>query len=306
VPPGTKERFVSASCALAAVLLAADLALRAFRPLSPAAEGIGIGAAAVLAAAAAAASRLSRRARPPAPDPEGEKGPPTAAGGMNATVPMIFHEIKNYASALKGNTELLRRKLPAGTAEENLDRLERATQRIAGLAREVLDISMLGTPAERREVDLDGLVRDCSAAYFQGLPMGFRFVRDRARLRISGDPAKLEQVFLNLFKNSLEAGATLLQASLIGQQGRVTVILEDDGIGCTPEQVGRMFDAYHSFKRGHGGTGLGLFLVKAIVEGHAGTISAVSKNQKEPGARGMLFILNFPSIPDPGPGGPTP
>jgi signal transduction histidine kinase len=176
--------------------------------------------------------------------------------------------------------------------------LDRATQRIARLAREVLDVSLIGKPGERQEVDLDGLIRDCCKAYFNGLAMGFRFARDRAEIRILGDEGKLEQVFLNLFKNSLEAGATLVQVNLIVQQEKITVLLEDDGVGCTTEQVGRMFEAYHSCKRGHGGTGLGLFLVKAIVEGHGGTIAAVSKNEKETGGRGMLFVLNFPRIPE--------
>jgi signal transduction histidine kinase len=282
------------------LLLCAALLVRGSPGHTHKAEPYLLGLAAALACASAALSFRSWRgnARKEAPEHPGKPESDPSPGNLEASVPFIFHEIKNYASTLRGNTELLRRNLPAGHAGENLDRLERATQRIARLAREVLDVSLIGKPGERQELDLDGLVRECSNSYFQGLAMGFRFIRDRAELRILGDEAKLEQVFLNLFKNSLEAGATLVQVNLIVQQERITVLLEDDGVGCTTEQVGRMFEAYHSCKRGHGGTGLGLFLVKAIVEGHGGTISAVSKNEKEAGGRGMLFVLNFPRIPD--------
>jgi signal transduction histidine kinase len=302
------DRILTATCLLTALILGATLLLRGPARLSRRAESILVGSAAGLALAAAAVSYRSRRrdAGTEGQAPPGGPAPEPGSSDLDSSYPIIFHEIKNYASTLKGNTDLLRKNLPAGQAGENLDRLERATQRIARLAREVLDVSLIGKPGERHEVDLDGLVRDCSNAYFDGLAMGFKFMRDRAELRILGDEGKLEQVFLNLFKNSLEAGATLVQVNLIAQRERITVILEDDGVGCTTEQVGRMFDAYHSFKRGHGGTGLGLFLVKAIVEGHGGTISAVSKNEKEAGARGMLFVLNFPRIRDIRPDGLLP
>jgi signal transduction histidine kinase len=219
------------------------------------------------------------------------------ASRIEQSYPIIFHEIRNYASTLKGNTILLRKNLgEEGGSQPSLERLERATERIEKLSKDVLEFSLLGRPGESLEVDLQGLIKSCAERYFSGLGITFSFTSDRAALPIKGEESKLEQVFLNLFKNSLEAGASLISISIFAQPGKIGVLLEDNGKGCTSPEVEKMFDAYHSFKRSQGGSGLGLFLVKAIVEGHGGTIAGISKNEKLEGANGMIFVLHFPSL----------
>lgn len=217
-------------------------------------------------------------------------------GRMDTAIPLIFHEIKNYASTLKGNTLLLRRDFPDG-AKPSLERLEQASERISGLAKEVLDLSLLGKPSEPKPIDLVELVKQCASRYFDERGVAFAFNSDRGVRPVMGEAVKLEQVFLNLFKNSLEAEASRITISLHAQQARTGVMIEDDGKGCTSAEVEKMFEAYHSVKRSKGGSGLGLFLVKAIVEGHGGTITGFSKNHKVRGENGMMFILNFPAIP---------
>jgi signal transduction histidine kinase len=214
--------------------------------------------------------------------------------GMEQSLPVIFHEIRNYASTLKGNTLLLRKGLADGKAEESLQRLERATEQIQRLSHEVLDLSLLGRPVKTSRVCLQDLIRKCAESYFTGLGITFSISVDPSAPAVTGDEGKLEQVFLNLFRNSLEAGATRIKVSVLAQRQKTAVLVEDDGKGCDSTEVEKMFDAYQSFRRSKGGSGLGLFLVKAIVEGHGGTIGGVSKNEKAGDSRGMIFVLHFP------------
>lgn len=233
----------------------------------------------------------------PKPGPAIPAAEPQSGQGdmrMDPALPLIFHEIKNYAYTMKGNTHLLRAQMPDGDAHLSIERLERATERIEKLSREVMDMSLVGQPSQAGRVELGSLIRNSAEAYFQGLGLTFAFQSDRDSFPVSGDARKLEQVFLNLFKNALEAGARKIEVSLLAHPGKVGVLLEDDGKGCTPEQIEKMFDAYQSFRRGKGGSGLGLFLVKAIIEGHGGSISGISKNLKAGGGNGMVFVLQFP------------
>ena len=220
------------------------------------------------------------------------------AYAIDPTLPLIFHEIKNYAITMKGNTTLLRSHMAGGVAHPSLERLERATERIEKLSREVMDVSLMGRPSESHPVDMVALVKSTAEGYFQGFDLSFSIKADKAVFHVHGEARKLEQVFLNLFKNAIEAGAKRIGITLLAQPGKVGLLIEDDGKGCTPEQIEKMFDAYQSFKRSQGGSGLGLFLVKAIVEGHQGTISGFSKNQKAQSGNGMVFVLQFPLVPE--------
>lgn len=216
------------------------------------------------------------------------------AGKIDPALPMIFHEIMNYASTMKGSTILLRRDMGKSDSKASLERLERATEQIQRIARGVLDVSMMGRPEEMKHVQLEALIKSCAESYFSNLGLTFSFTSDRVALPLKGDPRKLEQVFLNLFKNSMEAGATRISVALLAQKERIGVLIEDDGKGCSSEDIERMFEAYYSLRSAQGGSGLGMFLVKAIVEGHGGTIAGFSKTGKGEGAKGMMFVIQFP------------
>jgi hypothetical protein len=94
----------------------------------------------------------------PPPDGGGD-GDRKSRSGVEQSLPVIFHEIRNYASTLKGNTLLLRRGLAQGDAEESLQRLERATEQIQRLSHEVLDLSLLGRPGTASRVCLQEQIR---------------------------------------------------------------------------------------------------------------------------------------------------
>jgi len=129
--------------------------------------------------------------------------------------------------------------------------------------------------------------------------------------RISADRDAMLQVFLNIALNALEAmpGGGLLRFTIAdanaSSDGRVRVSISDTGGGIEPENMGRIFDLFFSTREG--GTGIGLFTSRKIVEEHGGTIAVES----EPGA-GTVVMVALPrrdaqtrEAGEPGPQGET-
>jgi len=104
------------------------------------------------------------------------------------------------------------------------------------------------------------------------------------------DPDQMQQVFINLINNSLDAmpgGGTLLISTRRETNGNI-VVLADTGEGIGREQIEMIFDPLFTTKPGRG-TGLGLTVVKQIVEGHGGTIEVTSKF-----GEGTAFQIKLP------------
>jgi signal transduction histidine kinase len=113
--------------------------------------------------------------------------------------------------------------------------------------------------------------------------------------RISGDPDRLQQVFINLIDNAVDAmsGGGVLRVSTRVEGGEVVIDFADSG-GGMPEAVrDRIFDVLYTTK-GAAGTGLGLVVVNQIMQEHQGTIEVES----DPG-KGSRFRLRFPAVAEP-------
>jgi hypothetical protein len=101
---------------------------------------------------------------------------------------------------------------------------------------------------------------------------------------VAADSAKFQQIIWNLLKNAIKftpAGGRIVIASENEAPAGLTIEVRDNGIGITPEALGRVFNAFEqgdqSFKHRHGGLGLGLAISKAIADGHGGTLVAASE-----------------------------
>ena len=105
------------------------------------------------------------------------------------------------------------------------------------------------------------------------------------------NPTEMEQVFINLLNNAIDAsnrgGRVRLRAE--ASESTVNISVQDQGCGMSTEEVQRMFDPFFSLKRAKGGTGLGLSVTHAIVLAHHGTISVVSQP-----ARGTTVKVELP------------
>ena len=116
-----------------------------------------------------------------------------------------------------------------------------------------------------------------------------------------GDGIQLEQVFLNLIMNAIEAMAgvttdrrTLQIRSEAGESDgkpAVSVIIRDTGVGLSPTDAGRLFEAFHTTKPD--GMGMGLWISRSIVEGHGGRLTAQSND-----GAGATFQVVLPAEGD--------
>jgi two-component system sensor histidine kinase PilS (NtrC family) len=189
----------------------------------------------------------------------------------------IAHEIRNPLAAMRGSVEILRSHLNPGVAHGRLlDILVRESDR---LNKFVEDFLLFARPAQclRKPLDLVPLLRD-SVTLLKNSPE----VREKHRvdLRLAaeripavGDADKLRQVFWNLAQNGLRAmpaGGTLTIAARETGDGGSEIDFEDAGTGMTEEEKSRLFQPFHSGFAG--GAGLGLSIIRQIMEDHRGSI----------------------------------
>ena len=125
-----------------------------------------------------------------------------------------------------------------------------------------------------------------------GLEVRTRF--DSSAPSITGNPGKLQQVFLNLFINARDAmtsGGVLEVMTSHEDEDSVQIDVIDTGHGIDPEHINRIYDPFFTTKGSHKGTGLGLSVTYGIIQEHGGAIKVFSR----PGG-GTRFRLEFPSV----------
>ncbi|HEY3121080.1 MAG TPA: hybrid sensor histidine kinase/response regulator, partial [Vicinamibacteria bacterium] len=113
---------------------------------------------------------------------------------------------------------------------------------------------------------------------------------------VSGDPNRLQQVFWNLLSNAIRFSprGSRVQVSLVGTGAHVETRIADDGAGIAPEFLPHVFERFRqadaSSTRKHSGLGLGLAIVRHIVELHGGVVEAFSEGE----GRGSAFVVKLP------------
>ena len=183
----------------------------------------------------------------------------------------VSHEFKTPISTLRGTVELLRDddEMPAdqrakflANATKELDRLERLVTGLLRLAR----AEEGGT---REEVDLDALLQSISERYPE-------LHHTPGAGRVTGNREQLGIVVENLVANATRHGKTVLLTGIATSE-RSGFEVQDDGPGISPANEARVFDRFFTTERADGGTGLGLALVRAIVQRHGGAIQLESR-----------------------------
>ena len=108
---------------------------------------------------------------------------------------------------------------------------------------------------------------------------------------ITGDRKQIQEVFFNLIRNAAQAIHEKGKISISGrrEEDKVWIIIEDNGRGIPSDKVGQIFNPFYTTKSPGKGTGLGLFIVKQVVERNKGRISVRSKEKL-----GTTFTLEFP------------
>ena len=214
----------------------------------------------------------------------------------------LSHELRSPLNAMLGWIELLRVHLkdPAKQAHaiDIIERNARAEVRIVG---DLLDLARLVTHRlhiERRPLSMRDIVQSAvdsveEAAAARAIAM---HVDAPVNVCATGDGARLQQAIAHLLHNALkftEPGGTV-RVSLRGGDAHAIIEVSDTGIGMTNDTLRVAFDRFRQAERGltrrYGGLGVGLTLVRAIVELHGGTVEAASDG---PG-KGSTFTVRLP------------
>jgi two-component system, NtrC family, sensor kinase len=227
-----------------------------------------------------------------------------AAAGQTAA--HFAHEVGTPLNLISGHVQLLRSDLVRDPrdAEARIKTISAQIERIERIVRRMLDKTRFET--ELSPLDLNVVLRklcDAMAPTFEkhNIRLGKDFA-DKLPL-MAGSSDRLQQLFLNLINNSLDAmsegGEIKIRTVLEGRPGkaqRIVVDFVDSGSGMTPEVMSHIFDPLYTTKdRGHG-TGLGLVIVKQVVSELGGKVTV----QSELG-EGTRFRISFPAIPNDAP-----
>jgi len=195
----------------------------------------------------------------------------------------VSHDLKNPLSSVRVSTQMLCRRSADREVREVASRIDRATARMGRLVADLLDAAKIesgGLKAERRPEPVSAL--------FDSALEGSRPLADEKSIRILVelppslvvlcDPHLILRVLSNLLGNAIKfctAGGSIdLSAREAG--GNVLFSVKDSGPGIAPDQLSHVFDRYWQEKGDRRGTGLGLYIVKGIVEAHGGNVSIES------------------------------
>ncbi len=217
----------------------------------------------------------------------------------------LAHELRNPLAPIGNSLQILKMpRVDAATLQQTRDMMERQVQHLVRLVDDLLDVSrvMRGKIELRREpVELATVIaRAVETAQplieVQGHRLGISVSNES--LLLDADPVRLAQVVGNLLTNAAKYteanGRIWLTAERVG--GEAVLKVRDSGIGIAPDMLPHIFELFvqadHTSTKAQGGLGIGLTLVKNLVEMHGGTVEALSAGLGE----GCEFVVRLPLL----------
>lgn len=195
------------------------------------------------------------------------------------------HELRTPLTSIQGFSEiLLSRQLDTERSTRYLTFINQQAQALAAIIEDLLDLSKLeakqGFEMAEELVDVKEIVEQVVFGFQVNNPNHhYKIEESSTWSSIKGDPAKLAQLFKNLFSNatkySPDGGEIQLQAVLHTEYQLLHLTLRDQGVGMTQEQLAHIFDRFYRADASNtaiGGTGLGMTISRLIVERHGGKI----------------------------------
>ena len=221
----------------------------------------------------------------------------------------LSHEMRNPLSAVLGWAKVLhtQKGIDRELQERALQAIERNAAAQVTMIDDMLDMARIVAGKLRLEMQPVDLLSVVLAAVDVITPsadakrVAVRTTLDPKTPRLLGDPDRLQQVIWNLLSNALKftepGGSVELRLETVGKYARVTV--SDSGQGISPEFLPYVFERFRqndaSSKRRQGGLGLGLSLVRELVELHGGSVTAGSEGE----GKGATFTIELPTIMSP-------
>jgi two-component system, OmpR family, sensor kinase len=194
------------------------------------------------------------------------------------------HELRTPVTAIGGHASyLLRRTNPSDAQRESLEAIASLSTRLGRLIGDLLDLARAdaGFGVEPVDTNLVALAEDVHLEVVAIAGNAEIEVTGSRDVRALVDPNRFRQVIRNLVQNALKAGSSRVVVEVTRQSDHVLLSVVDNGSGIAPEHLSKLFDRFYrvdtSRDRGAGGSGLGLSIVKWIVEAHHGELRVSSK-----------------------------
>jgi PAS domain S-box-containing protein len=216
---------------------------------------------------------------------------------------VLSHELRTPLNAVYGWARMLRSgQLQTGAVERALDVIVRNADAQMQLIDDLLDVSRIIAGKMRldvRPVDLEAVIQaaiDAVRPAADSKEIRLECVLDPRAVAITGDPDRLQQVVWNLLINAVKFTPKRgrVQVHLQRTNSHVEIVVSDTGQGIREEQLPHLFERFHqadsTSTRSHTGLGLGLALVRHLVELHGGTVTARSPGE----GQGAIFIVELP------------
>lgn len=217
----------------------------------------------------------------------------------------LSHELRTPLNAILGWAHMLRDStLPPDRQRTAVETIVRNAQSQEQLIADILDVQRIMTGKVRlnlRTADLAQVVRAAAetvqpTADAKGVRL--QLLLDLDVPPVAGDPERLQQVVWNLLSNAIKFAPSQgrVQVHLTATDEECVLVVEDNGPGIAPDFMPHMFERFRqadsSTTRAHRGLGLGLAIVRSLVEMHGGSVSAA--NAGTAGATGAVFTIRLP------------
>ncbi|MCT7969100.1 ATP-binding protein [Laspinema sp. D1] len=221
---------------------------------------------------------------------------------------IVSHELRTPLNSILGWTQLLRtRNLNETMQKKALETIERNAKQQVNLIEDILDVSRIIRGKIRLQLRPLNLIPIVEAALDTMIPtaeskkikIDFNF--DPAVALISGDSDRLQQVAWNLLSNAIKftPSGGQIAVAIAQTDSYITLQVQDTGIGIHPDFLPHIFDGFRqadsSTTRAYGGLGLGLTIVRHLVELHGGQVQALSEGE----GQGATLIVQLPILPKP-------
>ena len=221
---------------------------------------------------------------------------------LNTLASTLAHELRSPLASISGKLQLMGGSLEDGHPHREL--VEEAIHQVDRVTRELDDLLAYARPAQvdrSNEVDLGALVRRVVAflgaqARADGVDL-VATTMESCPVSMRGDGNRLEQIVLNLVQNAVHAasageeGSRRVDVAVSLADGVVQMVVSDTGVGIDPSDRERVFEPFYTTRAE--GTGLGLPIVRRLVEAHRGRVHVTTAS-----SGGAEFIVRFPASED--------
>lgn len=220
-------------------------------------------------------------------------------------IAVLSHELRTPLNAIIGWVHILKRRGVAPEGMKGLEAIERNVKTQARIISDILDVSRINSGKlrlDREWTDPAELI----AASIEALagPIGEKRLRMETDLEGAHtpawvDPARFQQIFWNLLTNAIKFSPEggVIEVALQRAGERLLLQVRDHGQGIAPDFLPHLFDRFSQSdapgNRRHGGLGLGLSIVKHLVDLHGGTVGASSEGE----GRGAMISVDLPALP---------